>query len=218
MRRFRPKRFFQLTLFVFYLGVRSVSMIILFGGESGSFILGLACIGISLVLFLTIGGVKGEMQAPFEDSEKYRKCFMGTDFNLEATLNREKENKELYKQEQMETKKTALEGVAIFLFGLLINLLSRGFDALISSSFLPILPIGHIAGCYVEFFGLVWIFRGYVNSSMPYAKEISETFMLRTTSVKIEECSKMIAVIQNKLREQDEKWKEIENKYEKEME
>ena len=215
MRRLRPKRFFQLTLFVFYLGVRSVGMMILFGGESGSFIVGLACIGISLVLFLTIGGVKGETQAPFEDSEKYRNCFMGTAHNLEASLSREKENKELYKQEQMETKQTALEGVAIFLLGLLINLLSRGFDALISSSFLPVLPIGHIAGCYVEFFALCWIFRAYVNSSLPYAKEISETFMLRTTSVKIEECSKMIAAIQNRLREQDEKWNAIESEYEK---
>ena len=215
MRRFRPKRFFQLTLYIFYLGVRSVGMIILFGGESGSLIVGLACIGISLVLFLTIGGVKGEMQAPFEDSEKYRKCFMGTAYNLEASLSREIENKKLYKQEQMETKQTALEGVAIFLLGLLINLLSRGFDALISSSFLPVLPIGHIAGCYVEFFALCWIFRAYVNSSLPYAKEISETFMLRTTSVKIEECSKMIAVIQNRLREQDEKWNAIEREYEK---
>jgi hypothetical protein len=188
-----------------------------FGNES--LFIGLVCIGISFIAFLTFGGVRGEVQAPFEDSEKYRKCFLGTAFDLEATLNREKENKELYKQEQMETKKTAFEGVAIFLFGLLINLLSRGFDALIlTNAFIPVLPIGRIAGCYVEFFGLVWIFRGYVNSSLPYAKEISEMFMLRTTSVKIEECSKMIAVIQNKLREQDEKWKEIESNYENEME
>ena len=36
--------------------------------------------------------------------------------------------------------------------------------------------------------------------NMTFAKEISEKFMQHTTSVKIEECSKMIALIQNKLR------------------
>ena len=44
---------------------------------------------------------------------------------------------------------------------------------------------------------------------MTFAKEISEKFMQHTTSVKIEECSKMIALIQNKLREQDEKAQKI---------
>ena len=209
MRRLRPKKGFGATAFFFYLSIRS-----LIGGiaydEGGLFIAMLAC-GIAITLIFTVGGFKAEIQAPFEDSEKYRECVMGTNYDLEASLRREKENKERYYLEQKECGKTALEGVGMFLLGLLINFLSTGFDALVSTSFLPMLPIGHIVGWYVEYFGLKWIFRAYLNSNMAFAKEISEKFMQHTTSVKIEECSKMIAVIQNKLREQERQHGNLKN-------
>lgn len=210
MRRLRPKKLFPLTVFFFYLGIRTLLVVGIWG--EGIF-LGLGCMVISFLLFLTIGGMRGETEPPFEDSARYRECYLGMAYDLENKLQREKEQKEFYQKELKETKKTALEGIGIFLVGVLINLLSMFFDMLISDSFLPVLPIGRLAGCYVEFFGLTWVFGAYVNSSLPFAKEISETFMLHTNSVKIEECSKMIAVIRNKLREQENKRKELEREY-----
>ena len=47
---------------------------------------------------------------PFEDSKKYRECCMGSIYDLEASLKREKENKERYYLEQRESGKTAVEG------------------------------------------------------------------------------------------------------------
>ena len=203
MKRLRPKKGFAVTVFFFYLGIR-----LLIGGmiydETGIF-MALGAWGISFLLFLTVGGFKGETQMPFEDSPKYRECCMGMVQNLEASLEREKANKERYYSEQRDSNKTALEGAGSFLGGVLINLISTGIDNWISpGAFLPILPLGHLAGCYVEYFGLTWMFRAYLYSGMIFAKEISEMFMQRTTSVKIEECSKMIAVIQRKLREREE--------------
>lgn len=185
----------------------------MFYDEPGIF-MALGAIGISFILFLTVGGFESEMQRPFEDSKKYRECCRGTVYDLETSLQREKANKERYYLEQRESGKTALEGVGIFLVGFLVNLISTGIDMWISPrAFLPILPVGHWAGCFIEYFGLTWIFRAYTNSNMLFAKEISEAFMLHTTSVKMEECSKMIAVIQRKIREEEEGRKKNETLY-----
>jgi len=200
MKQIRLKKRFDATMFFFYVSIRSLISVCVW--HESSFIIVIAALIIAIALFFTIGGFKKEMQMPFEDSQRYRECYMGTVYDLESILNREKENRERYYSEQNKSRKTALQGFGIFLFGILIDWLSTIIDHLIPASLLPILPIGHIAGCYVEYFGLAWIFRAYLNSGMAYAKEISEKFMQYTTSIKIEECSKMIALIQKKLREQ----------------
>lgn len=206
MRRLRPKKGFGAAAFFFYMSIRALIGV---AYDEGGLFIAMVALGIGIVLFFTVGGFKAEIQAPFEDSEKYRECVMGTNFDLEASLKREKENKERYYLEQKDSGKTAVEGVGIFLLGLLINLISKGFDVLIPDSVLPIIPLGHIVGWYIEFFGIKWIFRAYLNSNMAFAKELSEKFMQHTTSVKIEECSKMIALIQNKIREQEDKAKKV---------
>ena len=203
MKRVRPKKGFGVTMFFFYVSIRSLIITCVFG--ESSFLVAIAALIIAIVLLFTVGGFKAELQLPFEDSQRYRKCYMGTDYNLEQSLNREMENREQYYLEQNESRKTALQGFGIFMFGVLIDWISTIIDHLIPASLLPILPIGHIAACYVEYFGVVWIFQAYLNSRMAYAKEISEKFMQYTTSIKIEECSKMIALMQKKLREQENK-------------
>jgi hypothetical protein len=210
VRCLKPKKAFKLTAYLFYAGIRFFLGI--FTGSENWF-LGLVCIGISFLLFLTVGGFKAEIVPPFEDTKRYRECLLGMTNDLEVILQREKKNKEQYYQEQNTIRKTMWEGLAIFFVGIVINLISSGIDRFVFPSVLPILPIGHLAGYYVEGLGLFWVFGAYVNSRMPFAREISEKFALRTTSVKIEECSKMIAVTQNKLREQEEKQKKLELEY-----
>ena len=207
MRRLRPKKGLGATAYFFYVSIRALVNVNAY--DEGGLFIAMVALGIAIILFFTVGGFEAEIQAPFEDSEKYRECVMGTNYDLEASLKREKENKERYYLEQKDSGKTALEGVGIVFAGILINLLSTGIDHLVPATVIPILPIGHIAGWYVEYFGIKWIFRAYLNSDMIFAKEISEKFMQHTTSVKIEECSKMIAVIQNKIREQENKAQKV---------
>ncbi|MBO4749357.1 MAG: hypothetical protein J5546_03495 [Lachnospiraceae bacterium] len=206
MRVLRPKKAFHVTAFLLYMSIRSVVSIPFDGGTAIVFAV-VSLVGACLML-LTIGGFKAEIEPPFEDSPKYKECFLGTAYDMEKILQREKDNKERYYKEQKESGFIALEGVGIMLVGILINMASTWVDNRVDAlSAIPILPIGHLAGYYVEYFGAAWIFKAYLNSGLSFAMEISKKFMQHTTSVKIEECSKMIAVIQNKLREKEEKAK-----------
>ena len=208
MRVLKPKKAFHITAFFLYVGIRSL-ISFPFQGAMAGLVIGLICLAVASLMLLTFGGFKAEIEPPFEDSQKYKECFLGTAYDLDKILQREKDNKARYYKEQKETGFIALEGVGIILVGILINALSSWVDGKVSArSFLPMLPIGHILGYYVEYFGFAWIFKAYLNSGLSFAMEISKKFNQHTTSVKIEECSKMIAVIQNKMREREEKEKE----------
>ena len=94
MRRLRPKKGLGATAYFFYVGIRALVNVNAY--DEGGLFIAMVAFGIAIILFFTVGGFKAEIQAPFEDSEKYRECVMGTNYDLEASLKREKENKERY--------------------------------------------------------------------------------------------------------------------------
>lgn len=50
-----------------------------------------------------------------------------------------------------------------------------------------------------------WFWHGFVNSDSVLAKKLSDLFLLRTTSVRIEESTKLIAVLEKHVEEQSKK-------------
>lgn len=59
--------------------------------------------------------------------------------------------------------------------------------------------IGDIFGYLGEYWGLTLIFNGYVNSDMRGAKTLSRKFCIYSNLVKIDECTKMILALSDRL-------------------
>ena len=144
------------------------------------------------ILFITIGGIRRVYVRPFEDTQRYKDCFFGRGFDLDKQLEKEKENLKRYQEEQKNSWKSYGIGAALLLGGIFLI----GFSVLLSMfTMIQVLFIGGPLGIYMISMSFYWFVSGFVNSDSEFAHKISDTFLLRTTSVKIEECYKMIHVL-----------------------
>lgn len=146
----------------------------------------------SLILFLTAGGIKVVYVRPFTDSQKYKECFFGKGFDLDKRLAKEQENLKLYEKEQKESWKSYLTGAALLFGGLFVIALSILMSM---ATVIYMLTVGVVIGSYLIFMSPYWFWNGFVNSDSALAHKISDLFLLRTTSVKIDECYKMIQAL-----------------------
>ncbi|MBR4732436.1 MAG: hypothetical protein IK081_06670 [Lachnospiraceae bacterium] len=146
----------------------------------------------SLILFVTIGGIKVVYVRPFTDSQKYKECYFGKGFDLEKRLVKEQENLKIYEKEQKESWKSCLVGAALLFCGLLVIAVSILMSM---ATIIYMLTIGVVIGAYLIFMSPYWFWSGFVNSGSTLARKISDLFLLRTTSVKIDECYKMIQAL-----------------------
>ena len=156
--------------------------------------MGIFFLFLTLFLFITIGGIRTVCVRPFEDSKSYRDCLLGRGFDLEKRLEKEEENLRIYKMEQKESRKSILIGLALLILGLLIVSISI---LIAMNAFLKLFVIGTIVGCYLVFMSPYWFWNGFVNSGSLLAHKVSEMFLLRTTSVKIDETYKMIGALKD---------------------
>ena len=146
----------------------------------------------SLILFVTIGGIKVVYVRPFTDSQKYKECYFGKGFDLEKRLAKEQENLRIYEKEQMESWKSYLIGAALLFGGLFVIAISILMSM---ATIIYMLTVGVVIGAYLIFMSPYWFWDGFVNSDSALAYKVSDLFLLRTTSVKIDECYKMIQAL-----------------------
>lgn len=188
MKRYQPRRGFKITISI--LGF-SILLLPLLGF--------IALLGIvaSIICFLTFGGFEKVYVHPFEDSKRYKECFFGQIYNTEDRLRKEKENLERYQKEQQESWKDARIGFGIFLAGLVVSAFF-----LILAFFIPQFILGVFPGYFLMFMSYRWFWDAFINSALPIAAKISDTFLIRSTSVKIQETSKLIEVLSKNLEEE----------------
>lgn len=199
---YQPKRLFKITLAIF-----KICLVVLLSPLALylQFYIPIAGIGlfVSAIMFLTIGGFEKIVVHPFEDSKDYKECLFGQMYNLEERLEWEKKRRDELYQEQHESWRNVLLGIGLLLLGFGIVLAS-----VLASQILVVLILGVVPGFYIEIMSFDWVWIGYINSSLRIAKRDSELFQVRSTSVKIEECTKKIDVLSNRLREMEEKERE----------
>ncbi|MBR6151806.1 MAG: hypothetical protein IKQ25_11035 [Lachnospiraceae bacterium] len=170
---------------------------------------------VTLLMFLTIGGIKVVYERPFEDSRRYKEIYLGQNYHLEEELVREKNMLERYQQEKEKNKEDIKLGVGIVLGALFV----LGFCFFISLGSVTSAANAILAGISVlvsvmAFYVLLWgikiLWNAYVNSDSPRARKISEQFMLHTLSIRREESEKLIRLMTIKLEEQKEKMRKLE--------
>lgn len=192
MKRYATKKFFKLTTTIL-----GISILLIPGPFPKIWMIGFA---LSFLCFITIGGFKRVIVPPFEDSKRYKECVRGQMYNVEEQLQKEKENRDRAYLEQSESWKTALEGLGIFLAGLILTIICY-----ITAFFCMPLILGVFPGYFIMFMSFRWLWEGFINSSLPIAGKISEQFMIHSTSVKIEEATKLINALSKRLEEEREK-------------
>ena len=165
-------------------------------------VIGMIFFFLSILCFFTIGGIKKVYVHPFEDSKKYRDAVMGRGFDLDKQLEKERRNLEQYRKEQAESYKSYGTGLALIIGGLLVIVLSV---ALTMGTMVILFLFGVIPGGYLILMSPYWFWHGFVNSDSALAKKLSDLFLLRTTSVRIEESTKLIAVLEKHVEEQSKK-------------
>ncbi|MBR3469833.1 MAG: hypothetical protein IKO41_00090 [Lachnospiraceae bacterium] len=188
MRVYQPKRFFKYTLFLMYVGIRLIPF---------NIYLSVGTLIVALILFLTCGGLVKGIETPFEDSKRYKECIFGKGYFLQEQLQKEKDTRESLYKEQQNAKKRILLGIAIYFPSFALSL----FCLLIKAG-IPMF-IGDIFGYLGEYWGLTLIFNGYVNSDMRGAKTLSRKFCIHSNPVKIDECTKMIHALSDRLQKNE---------------
>ena len=169
------------------------------------FYVGVLFLVLSFLSFATIGGIHKVTVKPFEDSSEYRECYFGKVYHLEERLKREKENLEIYRKEQQESWKKWPIGVLLILAGsavaFFILQLGGGLLGLVSAV---------ILGGYLLLAGCQCIWKCFINSGSGLAHQVSVKFLLRSTSVKMEETSKLIGAIKHGMSMREETKEEAE--------
>ena len=164
----------------------------------------------SLILFITVGGIKVVYVRPFTDSQKYKECYFGKGFDLEKRLAKEQENLRLYEKEQKEAWKSYLIGAALLFSGLFVIALSVLMSM---ATVIYMLTVGIVIGAYLIFMSPYWFWSGFVNSDSALAYKVSDLFLLRTTSVKIDECYKMIQALKTHVDKKEAEREEVKMWY-----
>lgn len=163
---------------------------------------------VALLLFFTVGGIHVTCERPFEESKRYKECVLGRIYDLEDELRKEKRALEELRQEQRETKKRVLLGTGLFFGGILII----GICYVLAYVFLQLyFAVGIYLGMYVVCMGVKWLWYAFINSDLLLAKRISELFLLRSYSVRIEESVKIVNALKKRLWESREKEQKILN-------
>lgn len=171
---------------------------------------------ITLMFFLTIGGVKVVYEKPFEDSKRYKDVFYGRTYHLEEELEHERKTLEQYRKEQLRIKKDFKIGIWISLGALMgwilcIMIMMLGSATSVAVGLLSGLSVILSVVCfYALLWGLKFVWNAYLNSDAPSAHKISEMFLLRTISVRREESAKLINLLMRKINEKNENQKEKE--------
>lgn len=180
--------------------VQTGSRILLFFGSIG--------MTVALLLFFTVGGFHITYARPFEESKRYRECVSGRIYDLEDELRKEKRALEELRQKQRETKKRVLLGTGLFIGGILIMVVCF----VLAYVFLQLyFAVGIYLGMYVVCMGVKWLWYAFINSNLLLAKKISELFLLRSYSVRIEESIKIVSALKKRLWESQEKEQKIIN-------
>lgn len=179
--------------------------------QTGYKILLLFCgIGMSaaLLLFFTVGGIQITYVRPFEESKRYKECVSGRIYDLDDELRKEKRALEELRQEQMETKKQVLQGAGMIIGGILIMVTCF----VLAYVFLQLyFSVGIYLGMYVVCMGVKWLWYAFINSNLLLAKKISELFLVRSYSIRIEESIKIINALKKRLWDSQEKEQKIIN-------
>ena len=180
-----------------------------------SFIAGILLI-VTLLMFLTIGGIKVVYERPFEDSRRYKEIYLGQNYHLEEELAREKNMMERYQQEREKNKSDFKLGLGItfgafLVFAMCMLFMLAGSGSSVASGLLAgISVLMSLLAFYVFLWGIKILWNAYVNSDSPTARKISEQFMLHTLSIRRVESAKLIRLMTIKLEEQKEKMKKLE--------
>ena len=157
---------------------------------------------VALLLFFTVGGICVTYARPFEESKRYKECVLGKINDLEDELRKEKRALEELRQEQKETKKRILLGAGLFIGGILIIVVCF----VLAYVFLQMyFAVGIYLGMYVMCMGVKWLWYAFINSDLLLAKKISELFLIRSYSVRIEESIKIVSALKKRLWESQEK-------------
>lgn len=161
--------------------------------------LGIAMLAAAAISFVTVGGIQKVFVRPFEDSATYRECYFGKIYNLEERLEKEEKNLEIYLKQQRESHKSCLVGAGLILGGILCIVFGFNF-------FLGLLQgPGMTIGTFAIIAGIKWIWAGFLNSGLTLAYRLSDLFMLRTASVRIDETAKLITAIKHGIREKEKR-------------
>ena len=180
-----------------------------------SFVAGILLI-VTLLMFLTFGGIKMVYEKPFEDSRRYKEIYLGQNYHLEEELAREKNMMERYQQEREKNKSDFKLGLGItfgafLVFAMCMLFMLAGSGSSVASGLLAgISVLMSVLAFYVFLWGIKILWNAYVNSDSPTARKISEQFMLHTLSIRREESAKLIRLMTIKLEEQKEKMKKLE--------
>ena len=168
------------------------------------FCLMIGCMGmmVALLLFFTVGGIHITYEIPFEESKRYKMCVLGRIDDLEEELRKEKRALEELRQEQRETKKRALLGIGLFIGGIFLIVACFVLAYVLLQVYFS---VGIYLGIYVIFMGIKWLWYAFINSDLFLAKRISELFMLRSYSIRIEESVKIVNALKKRLWERREK-------------
>ena len=204
MKRYCPTKGFPLTVFFFYAGIRWIM--------SSLFIVGVISELLFLIRFFTNAGVSSVMEAPFEDSKEYKLCVMGIGYNFREELERQKRERDEYLVKQQDAWKKILLGGFVFLIGFVLTFISM----LLVEGLLWF--FGGVFTVMIEFTGLKIMLDAYLDMDTKMGKEFAETFMISSIPIKLERSSKMITILLERIRKEEEKEKEkkIEKKIEKE--
>lgn len=159
----------------------------------------------ALVLFFTVGGIRVIYVKPFEDSKRYKECVFSHIYNLEEELQRERYILESLIQQQRKAKRRGYIGFVLFFCG--IPIFFNNMVLLVSDTSIYI-NLYYVLGIYIGrellFKGWSWLWNAFINSDLSLAQWLSDRYLLRTLSVKKEESSKIINILNLRLKERRE--------------
>ena len=159
------------------------------------FVIGSIGLMVGTILFLSGKGIRKVYVRPFEDSSDYKDCFLGRGFDLEKRLQKEEENLRIYQEQQRESWKSLIIGGELILAGIVSISLSMILGSWFMVLAIVFYLVGIPLGCYLILASFRWFWDGFINSGSELAYKISDLFLLRTTSIKIEQTYKLIGAL-----------------------
>ena len=195
MKRYCPTKGLPLTIFFLYAGIRWMM--------SGLFIIGVISELLFMIRFFMNAGFSHVIEAPFEDSKEYKHCVMGIGYNFREELERQKRERDEYLVRQRDAWKGILFGGLVFLIGFVLTFISMILAEGLAWFF------GGVFTVMIEYTGLKIMLDAYLDMGTKIGRKIADAYMISSVPVKLEHCSKMIAVLLERIRKEEEKEKEI---------
>lgn len=148
----------------------------------------------AFLLFSSVGGIQIVYRKPFEESKRYKDLLTDKIYGLEAELKRKKEYLDELKRKQ---KKAKLHTIFIFIFSVICTtILCINFSKLVNGT---AMIYGAIIALILFLGSIYWLWKSFINTDFMLAIRLSDLFMLNTLSVRIEETSIIIELLNKRL-------------------